>query len=1756
MTAGGGGLNIPVGFDISAALAALDALRNRGGQTAQGMSAAFQSVNFPVSDNVRKAVEQLQAASKAADELKGKGEIRITLRGENVEQVRQAFEETSRTAQAMAGRKYALQLTVSGDDPLKQLEAVRARLNEAAKGSTFRLKLEVEEEDAKKVLQSLEADFKKMEAKGIKIQVDIDPDRARQNAAQAAAQAQAAADAQARKAKAAAAEEARQTQQAVNQVRVGVTIDGADTTAAQLRRLQTEARALNSVYRLTINAEGKNVNAEIERIRQALQGLDKGDAATINLNLKAPDAARVTRAIQADIEDLRRRGAKIDINLNPQQPNRFGQQVAGGAARGLVAGSGIGGNLLIGANFTAGAAAGLAAAVAVQALTQAIIASTQASIAYNSRLELTRNTFEFFTGSAEKAAAAMANLRRLAAQSPLSEQETLQIGASFLRITGGDVQQMQKLTELTTALASARPELGFERIQGAIQQLISGDFEAFDDRMNITVGTTRELARQGVSGFDLWTKAVEKAGGSLELMNKNSQSFEVRLSNLIGSIEGINAALGRGAFEGMSDAIGKANTVLADHQATWEKLAESIGRAAAASAGFGAKSLGLPDLGNIIKQLEAFIILVEKAQGKKPDVNLENEGAVAQRAALTTQRQGLEGEAAKEKKNLEDIERQLKANKAAQDVIKLPVEQRLVALRAELAQIQQINQELEGRSLQAQKALTEANMRRQAAQGDPEARADLAGEKFALDIEKEKLELQQRRAQRAEAITELEENMARRVREAELETRRAALDGLKDEIQQRQAARTAAIEAIREEMRARQEARQAALEAIREEIRARQEARQAALEALREEIRERQEARNTALEAMREEIRARQEARQAALDAVREEIRARQEARQAALEAIREEIRSRREAYDLALQQQRDIQDDAERNYQRAEEARDRQHRREQERYRDQIERLRERDQRITRQEQGKSPAERELEALEKQSRERQRLQSIADAEAAVYNARTGRERREAQRRLEQIRVEQAEERKKEELQARAEREKEQREEARAKRQEQIAALERKAQEEDRKYQKEKEQRELAHKQQQEALELARRNEERAEEARRREEDRQVREAEKAAKAQEKAEAAQLRELEKADREAAKAEAAAIRAQEQANRQQDRAEQAQIRTAEKAAREEEKADQARLREEERAAKAAERAEQAQVRAQEQAHREQERAEAARIRAEEQAIREAEKQERDRRAAEDAERDRVRLERLQKVKEIEDAIDENRRKTLELINVSMGQQAERDATLAELLAQQAENLKKLDELQKAIMALPIRAEMERIQAELGTKLVELEQERLRIEGLLNAAQTRLDDLKKQIDEVGKQITAITNPKGPDGQPTKPEPMSPEEASKTLARSAALFMEWIQKSWPQIIGEGVTKIVGGMAKALIDYFLSDNPALKDAATKWIDYMVKTPMERLIQVESPSKLTEQWAKWMGEGFVNGFAVTNPLVHESLLWPFVSFQDEYIPAFMEKFTEQMAAIQEAIFKAYEGQKIAEHLETPFIDFQDNYYPAFEQKLGTQIDGTVTVIRTKWEQAGIAASLEGPFIEFQELYMPAFIEKLKDQGEEAAKAFVDAWIAYDIEGKLTIKVDSSGGFKRFGQDAGEQFCEGWTTAMRGCPCPDCGPRTPNPKPGPNPKPEFGAESARTAGPSVGPFFPEAAVNVAASTAFGNRSVTNVAGSTSVRGPVSVQVSNVINGLEGESPESFAERITAQTIDRVIDVLDYTEATTPDTVSRGLPGAL
>jgi hypothetical protein len=209
--------------------------------------------------------------------------------------------------------------------------------------------------------------------------------------------------------------------------------------------------------------------------------------------------------------------------------------------------------------------------------------------------------------------------------------------------------------------------------------------------------------------------------------------------------------------------------------------------------------------------------------------------------------------------------------------------------------------------------------------------------------------------------------------------------------------------------------------------------------------------------------------------------------------------------------------------------------------------------------------------------------------------------------------------------------------------------------------------------------------------------------------------------------------------------------------------------------------------------------------------------------------------------------------------------------------------------------------------------------------------------------------------------------------------------------------------------------------------------------------------------------------------------------------------------------------------------------------------------IQAKWAAAGIAADLEAPFIEFQEQYMPAFIAKLGDQGKLAAEAFLTAWDNFKLDTKITIKVPS--GFEEFGKKAGEAFCKGWTTAMAGCACPDCGTGTGT---GTNPKQTTtvptGTPSTRSAR-AVGEALPVQIASVLPSVARATSATTSAA-NNQTRTPSTVQVNNVIHAVPGMDVETLSEAVTKKTIDRVIDILDYTQGSSPSPVSRTQPGAL
>jgi hypothetical protein len=888
-----------------------------------------------------------------------------------------------------------------------------------------------------------------------------------------------------------------------------------------IERLSATARALGDArLNLTVRADGsQQAEQGINRVAAALRAARAGERINVQVRAEGADAADAAiRRLTADVDAAKAAGARVAINVattgTQGAAGGFGQQAAGGFVQQLTPGL----------STAPAVAAGVVAGQAVERLAHAMVDGVQASIAYNARLEQTTNTFEHFTGSAAGAASAIAGLRQLAQVSPFGEAPVLAAGAAFIRVSGGDVQRMQDLTELTVTLAAAHPERGFEEMQQAIQQLISGDYRAFEDRTNIAFGTVRRLAQQGASGMELYRKAVEAAGGSQELLEKNAATFQARLTTLQSSAASLNAAIGRGLFAGLSDDIGQANEALAKHQAAWNAVAEAIGRAL--PRGLAGSPVG--NFGNALGVSAAATAGAGQALENRGVGALQGEtgGASRQRTvdiqATQTELDKQTAALSEQKARLEDIQRanhqvQLEAARVTEEYNK-----QLAPLRQQVARETAPAFGLESKTAQDEIAVVQARQRLQIAQGPPEQVAAAQGALAQAEAERDVIALRQQRAQIAVDIGAQEQRIAQQTAEIAIRAEERQIQGMQQRAEAASDARRVAIDALRDEQSAAQEVRRDRLEGLQDEIRAHGEARQAALEALRDEA---QAARQT---------------------------------RQDELEGIQETIRARRESVSDARDTQQEVERQASEAFSDREHAADRAHSSVMEGYRDEIDSLQQQAQ--ASREIGRSRAEQALAALDASEREYQIQQRLNDARRAVGEATTLRGQLDARRNLASVEHAIGVERQRAELQDRIDKEKEAQQRRQADIQEKVAAVERQAREEDRRYQHDKDAREEAERVRVRAQQDADRAADRAEKQRERQEDVQVRAQEQANRVQDRAEQAALQQAERAARAADQADQQRLREQQRGDAEAQRAEQRQLQAEERAAREADRAD--------------------------------------------------------------------------------------------------------------------------------------------------------------------------------------------------------------------------------------------------------------------------------------------------------------------------------------------------------------------------------------------------------------------------------------------------------------------------------------------------------------------------------------------------------------------------------------------------------------------
>lgn len=1578
MSVPGGGFNINIGANLQGLRSALGQIPGLGAAAAQRLAQAFSSINPQV--NLGGVVNQVNQVNQAAQQLQSRGQIRIRLIGDGADATLQQFSSVSRAASALAGTRYSVRISADVASIPQQLAQARVSIQQALPNQTVNIRFVGDATQVRAALKAIEADAKAAEARGVKLNVTLDTEAARRETARLAAEAQ-------------------------QRIKLQISVDGAEVSAKQLRDLQTLGQRISSQpVRFNLQVDAGSARS-IERLRQQIQSMGRDDIATIHLRGDPTNVISAIRAVRQDITQLEARGGRLQITADTTQATERIHQLQaliGGVGRGLVAGTGIGGNLLIGAGALTAATAGVVGiAVVVQALSRAIKETILSGIQLNAQFEQSQVVFRNLTGSIAVAEQALQRLQKYADITPFNTEEVVSGGQAFLQATGGNIKAMEQLVDLAGQLAATDPTKTFGDAVRSINELLAGQTESIAERFNIPRSAINNLREAGVSGLTLVEALVKLRGGSRGLVQDLGQTFTGQLTTAQANLNALAREATKPIFELMREGLQKFNQEMVNSGPAWKAWARDSGAAVAdIIKGLGELLSVANQVGNTLAtvlSLPSRAGLALNAAARERGIPLGAPAPQAPSATLAapptptavetaTQQRAQEAfeasqkatqEVAKQKNEVEKVNQLLTANAAAAAVITERYEEQLRPLREQIAVQETLLRQANARVREAEAGIEDA-------QGPIAERADIAGRRAEIEVARDLIQARHEQEELAERIGEAEAKAADRAQEAWIRTAKDTLDSERNRAQVAQENRQRELEGLREEMRARQESRQAELDGLRETMRARQQSRQEAIEGLRE------------------EIRARQEARQEELDGLREIIRARQEARQEAIEGLQEEIQARRSAYDEERQAIQDFRTLRQEAFQERQEAQRREHEDFQEGIRNRIERLEEAN-RVASEASRRRIEElsREREAFDAQERERNRATSLRQAERSVLRARTGRERSDALERLGDLREDQEAERRKEAFAAKEREEKRRADAEDRRRQEEINRLQARAREEDREFQR----RTSAEQRQMQAIEAAERRADRIAEQQERETRKQ--------------EDRELREAEANDRRLQKEEEAQLRAEEKDNRAREKAEAAELRRAEAQARADEKEDERKLREAEKIAKEQQKEEERQLREAEKIAREQDRQAEANLRSQEAVIRREERN----LEAEQRERREIlennQLARMRELAPLEGSLIGLRIEELKLIDgprlaywttrlevakFEAGQLGKRVADLKDQETTVEENRRQallyLETEKKALDAI-VLVEKDRA--------IELERSAKAAEAIKNATAQALSTANALTagtqnagDEAGP--TGYSGPPGGNRQVAAPGTnraavaniiMYPMEVAMFGVEQQRRALEW----------------AAGLAQSLVDFFNADRTA-PDALTDWASRPLVYIEKSVYEEESPSRRSERWASDLAAGFINEInaqataiqtsltaAFAADTVEGTLRAPFENFLYGWLPGVPQHYADAATNSIDGFITAYKGDNLAAILRAPFEYHVNEWLLGVPARYSQTAIDSVSAFTEGYVTGGLDLALRQPF----EYFLNEWLLGVPQFFFDTAQASVAQWVTGYAEPDISI---------------------------------------------------------------------------------------------------------------------------------------------------------
>ena len=257
----------------------------------------------------------------------------------------------------------------------------------------------------------------------------------------------------------------------------------------------------------------------------------------------------------------------IDDNGVESSAEQAGNKAGAGVEKGARRGTGMFKEMMIGAARAIGEAFVQMAAKAVKGVEQI----AKAGIEFNAKMETYRTAFTTLIGDADKAAAAIEQIRKDAASTPF-DVDSLTAANQALLATGMDAERARKdvlnLANAIAATGGGSAELS--RMAANMQQIRNtGKATAMDIRqfanagINIygiladSMGVTVEKAAEMDVTYEQLTKAFEKAasagGAYAGAMEAQSQTFKGRISTLKDNVTQLAGALTEDLFSQLSN---------------------------------------------------------------------------------------------------------------------------------------------------------------------------------------------------------------------------------------------------------------------------------------------------------------------------------------------------------------------------------------------------------------------------------------------------------------------------------------------------------------------------------------------------------------------------------------------------------------------------------------------------------------------------------------------------------------------------------------------------------------------------------------------------------------------------------------------------------------------------------------------------------------------------------------------------------------------------------------------------------------------------------------------------------------------------------------------------------------------------------------------------------------------------------------------------------------------------------------------------